>query len=341
MTRLLLLIICLLGLASCSAKAAPPDTGQVVANSSDEQAERDAILKRVRTAIAAKDFAGLSAMEDDFRSSRARTPSGVWKLAVLHAGLQLYLAEGLKPDSGCQYRDAPFVRQWAAAAPRNPAPVITDAALLLEQAWCIRGPGYANSVAAQAWPAFRKGVAAASEVLEKHKTMASADPEFYAVKLSVLRGQGGSKAASYEVIEEATAREAYYHRTYFKAAWSFLPQWGGSYAELEDFARYAAERTRTSEHSGFYARVFWSLDECGCEIIEQAADWSTLKQAMRDVYDRYPVRWNGQYFADLSCRTGDGEEGRRHLRAIHPEAVGEGSFAALFAACDNQARAAS
>ena len=323
-----------------SQAAPPPDTGQVVARSSDEQAERDAILKQVQAAIAARDFAGLSAMEEDLRTSRARTPSGVWKLAVLHGGLQFYLADGLKSEDGCQYRDAQFLRDWAAASPRNPAPVITDAALLLEQAWCIRGDGTADSVAAEAWPQFRKGAAAAAATLEQHPTMASADPEYYAVKLNVLRAQGVSKAAFHDVIEEATAREPYYHRTYFNAVWYYLPQWGGSDAEVDAFARYAAERTRTSDHSGLYARVLWSLEQCGCQAIDKAADWPTLKQSMRDVYDRYPVPWNGDYFARLSCRKGDTEEGRRYYRAMHPNAVNEAAFTALFASCDYEARTA-
>jgi hypothetical protein len=339
MARLSLLLFCFLCLCGCKAQAAPPDTGQVVATSSDEEAERELILNKVRTAIDSSDFAGLSAMEEDFRSSRARTPSGVWKLAAFHAGLQAYLADGLQQEAGCEYRRAAFVQQWTDAAPRNPAPSITNAALLLDQAWCIRGPGYADTVAADAWPKFREKVAAAYGVLEAHAARASVDPEFYAIKLDVLRALGVDKPAFRKVIEEATEREPYYHRTYFNAVWYYMPQWGGSYAEVEDFARYAAERTRTSEHDGFYARVFWWLEECGCGIVQKAADWSRLKQAMRDVYDRYPVGWNGKYFADLSCRMGDGEEGRRYLRTLHPETKDDRSFAAMFAACDYQARA--
>ena len=339
MIRLSLLMMCSLVLPGCILQVAASDTVPALASSSDEKAERDAVLSRVQAAIVANDFASLSTMEDAFRSSRARTPSGVWKLAVFHAGLQAYLAEGLEPEDECRYRRAQFVQRWAAAEPRSPAPAITNAALLLQQAWCFRGRGYADSVAAEAWPKFRKGVAAAYETLEKDGTWASTDPEFYAVKLDVLRGQGVSKTTFHAVVEEATAREPEYHRIYFNAVWFYLPQWGGSYAAVEDFARYAAERTRASEQGGLSARVFWSLEECGCRIIEQAADWSTLKQAMRDVYNRYPVPWNGKYFADLSCRMGDAEEGHYYIKAIHPETTDEASFAALFATCDYHARA--
>jgi hypothetical protein len=340
MARFPLLIFCLLCMSSCMSKAAPPDTELVAANGVDETAAREVIFKQVKATVAARDFAGLSAMEDDFRASRARTPSGISKLGVVHASFQFYLAEGLRPEDGCEYRDAQIVKDWAAAFPRNPAPVITDAALLLAQGWCFRGVGYADSVSDDAWPKFEKGAAAAAETLRKHRKMASADPEYYAVLLNVMRAQGADKPAFHDVVDEATTRDPTYDRTYFNAAWYYLPQWGGSYEEVDAFARYAADRTRASDGTGYYARIFWWLEECGCQMINKAADWPTMKQGLRDIYNRYPLAWNGKYAAELACRHGDVEEGRRFYRAIHPEAVGEGAFAALFASCDKEAETA-
>lgn len=338
MIRSLLLLICLIAISFGNFQAISSEYIQKSTSSADEKADHDAIMDAVRTAIASNDFVFLSKMGDELRSTRARTPSGLWKLAVFHAGLQYYLSEGLEQERGCQYSKANFVRQWAAALPGSPAPIITDAALLQQQAWCFRGGSYAKSVAAEAWPKFRKGISAAYETLEKNSKLSSVDPEFYAVKLEVLRSMGASKASFRNVLDEATAREPEYHRTYFNAVWFYLPQWGGSYAEVEQFARYAADRTRASEKGGLYARVFWSLAECGCDIVERAADWSTMKQAMRDVYDRYPVAWNREYFAAVSCRAGDLEEGHYYIKAAHPETTDEAPFAALFAACAKQAQ---
>ena len=304
----------------------------------DEESERSTILTAITSAIAIENYAKLSAMEAEFRMSRARTPSGVWKLAVYHAGVQTYLADGLLPESGCKYSKTQFVQAWATASPDSPAPFITDAALLLTQAWCIRGGGYATDVAPTAWPRFKKIVSSASEILDRHGIMASVDPEFYAIKLRALRSEGVEKSRFESVLEEATAREPYYHRTYFNAVWSYMPQWGGSFLDVERFAQNAAKKTQAEERQGFYARVFWSLEECNCDIMVVAADWSKLKQAMRDTYERYPVAWNGNYFATVACRMGDGEEGRHYFRAIHPEVVADEGFAALFAQCDSLAQ---
>ena len=336
MWRPILSLACVLILSGCAAEAASPDT--VKASLADENAEREMVLGAVRKAIASDDFAALDAMERNFRTSRARTPSGLWKLGVFHAGLQSYLAEGLDRDHGCQYRKAHFVERWRTAAPGEPASAITDAALLLKQAWCVRGGGYAATVSSQQWTAFRAKVGQAAEVLASQEATAAVDPEFHAVEMDLLRAKGAKPRQFRDALMKATDREAGYHRTYFNAAQYYLPQWNGDLAEVEAFARFAAERTQADEGDGLYARVFWSLAECDCDLIAQAADWATLKNAMRDVYARYPVRWNGEYFANLSCTSGDAEEGKRYLRAIHPEATGDGDLVAIFASCDMQAR---
>jgi hypothetical protein len=342
MSRIILTILALLTLPACSAQGAAPDSPEIVASSADETAERQIIFDKLKAAIASSDFAALSAMADDFRKSKALTPSGLWKLGVFHAGVQAYLNDGLRKEDGCQYRKAKFVRDWAAASPRSPAPAITDAALLVDQAWCFRGSSYANKVPPEAWPKFNRAMALAALTLDQAEAMASIDPEFFAVKVIVLRGQGPDKGELERTLEEATNQEPYYHRTYFNAAVSYLPQWGGSHAELESFARYVAHKTSDRENGGFYARIFWYLNECNfCGLKnEDVFDWPTLKQSMRDVYALYPVRWNGEYFAGLSCRMQDSEEGHRYFRAIHPEATGDGDLAALFSACDADARAA-
>lgn len=334
MSRLLLTIFAMLALGGCSASVAAPGDTLAPAIASDEEAERTAIYDQIKAAIAANDFSDLNAMEKGYRVSRARTSSGMWKLALYHAGLQFYLAEGLEKNKGCQYRKQDFVRRWTLATPESPAPVITEAALLLNQAWCIRGNGYADTVSADAWPRFRELIEAAEQVMARYRATAAIDPEYQAVRIDLLKNEGLSRSAFHEAIEEATAQEPGYDRIYYNAAWYYLPQWGGSYADLDAFARYAAERSHASEGGALYARIFWYLDDCGCEITEKASDWPMLERSMRDIYSHYPTRWNGDYIADLVCQKGDGEEGRRYLRALHPETTADEYFIGIFATCD-------
>lgn len=330
--------LCLAGLllltptVACSAAPAPLPP----VSAADEEAERAAIFEQVRVAVSQENFAELTRMGADFLASRARSSSGTWLLAAYHAALQSYLADGLTRDQKCVYHRSNFIDRWRSTAPKSPAPVITDAALILERGWCLRGNSYAAQVPADVWPQFHGAVDEAFDRLDLDRATASTDPEFYVVKLNALRSGGADRKVYRATIEEAVAREPDYQRTYFKAALGYLPEWGGSFEEVDRFARWAASKGANDENTGLYARIYWSLEECGCDVISRSADWNLMRQAMADSFTRFPVRWNAQYFADTACRHNDVEEGRRYIRAMHPQ-FKDTDLAALFTWCNGRA----
>lgn len=336
MKRFMLAITCLFCLSCCAGRAKSLPYAITTGPGSDEKAARDAIVAEVKAAISAKDFAALNRMEHDFMTSRARTPGGTWKLVTFFRSVRYELGEGLEAKDGCEFRKADFVKHWAAATPDSPMPFITAAHLLTDQAWCIRGSGFAQDVPATAWPKFDSYISTASQVLDNH-AWAAIDPEYYVVKLEIMRSQNQGPDAAQALVEKATAREPAYYPIYADAVLSLLPQWGGSYQEIDKFARYAAKRSAKTDDTGFYARIYISLDECGCLKIEQNPDWATMKQALRDIYSHYPVPWNGNLYSTLACRVGDTEEGKRYIRSLHPETRDDRSLQALFATCDYQA----
>jgi hypothetical protein len=304
--------------SGCQTKPATLENVRETATTLQEVQMREAISKQVELAIQAEDFKALSAMEQEFLSTGARTSSGIWKLGAYHASVQFYLADGLLRKDRCEYRMADFVTRWATAEPASPAPIITHAHLLREQAWCFRGNGYAASVTADDWPKFYSGIEAANETLETYKDMASVDPEFYAIKASILLGSTTSPAEIDALVKEATDRVPDYHRFYRNAVWHYMPQWGGSDQQIDQFARFAARTGRETEGTGFYARMYWNLDECDCGGYVKLADWPTLKAAMRDVYIRYPSAWNREYFMKIACRREDRDEVAIYAKAGAP-----------------------
>jgi hypothetical protein len=318
------------------AQVQPLPFAGTVAPAADELAVREAIHAKVKAAIAADDFAGLNSMEQDLLNSRARTPSGWWKLALFHRYLRYELGEGLEAKDGCEYRKADFVKRWGEATPRAALPVITAAGLSYDRAWCLRGTGFANEVPADVWPKFHADIATAAQILDRHP-FAAVDPEFWAVRVGILRAQGNDLTAVQALLDKATARAPGYYPIYGSAALSFLPQWGGSFAAIDRLARYAAQRSAATDATGFYARVYITLEECGCIRIEDHPDWPTMKQALRDIYAQFPVPWNGNLYATYACRRGDTEEGRRYIRAMFPQVTDDRSFVALFATCDHVA----
>lgn len=279
----------------------------------DELADQEVITDAVRAAIDAQDYRTLSAMESDFRTTRARTVSGISKLGLFHGRI---LAElGPRDDAQqCDDRSADFFRRWVAATPASPAPYISRAAVVEALAWCIRGDGFAPSVSDQAFEGFSAKVAEAQKILTMH-TSASIDPEYYAVKERIYIDQGADKAAFRKLLDEAVAREPDYPHLYFDAYRYFQPQWYGSDSEVDELARYAAKHTSAAEGAGMYARFYWHALDCHCAI-DRSVDWPTMKEGMRDVWTRFPSDWNAANFARISCSMNDRAEARTWLARV-------------------------
>lgn len=300
--------------AACSAKS-EGSLGVVEASTTDELQERQAIFDRVKRAIETKDFATLNAMESEFRTRRSLTPSGTWKLSSYYAGLRAYLNKG-KVNGRCVYRAESFLGAWADLAPDAPGAYIVEAMLLLDNAWCHRGGGYARTVRESAWVPYEAGVAAAYQALEEHRAVASVDPEFYSVMAEIYIAQGQDESSFANLLEEATDKEPYYYNTYFKAFRYYLPQWNGSFEEVEKFARSAADQTSSKSDMGTYARVFWYVAECDCDTSFRSMHWPTMKKAMQDVVEQYPNDWNAANFARISCRKADAAEAAKYFAML-------------------------
>jgi hypothetical protein len=321
--RTILLVIAMLSSAACSA-AAPlgdeaakqeviSDVGKRAASPlAGEAAEQEPIIDAVKTAIDRHDYNALNRMETEFRKTRSRTGSGIWRLSVFHWRV---LTE-LGPKKGdCQDRSADFFKGWIAATPDQPAPYITRAAVLEDYAWCLRGDGFASSVSALVFGRFAAKVDEASKILADHHRIASIDPHYYAVMERIYIDQGAAKADFKRLLDEGTAQEPDYHYLYFDAYRYYQPQWYGSDAEIDELARYAAARTARTEGLGMYARFYWFATDCKCSI-RNSIDWSTMKAAMRDVMDRYPSDWNAANFARISCDMRDYKEAGNWLNRV-------------------------
>lgn len=290
-----------------------------VASAEDEIAYRASVDAKVKGLIAANDFQALTRLEETYRTSRSRTSSGYWNLGLFHAGVDSFLGEGLTAEKGCVPLNADFVARWKAASPNSPAPIIAEAEMLNAQGWCYRGSGFAETVAPEAWPKFREGLQSAYELLETNKKIASVNPEYYTVLASVYRGLSAPEDKFKNLMDEAARREPAYFRTYFNAVWYYMPQWGGSWGEVDRFLRFAAKKSEKTEGSGVYIRILWNLEACNCDIIKEVADWPTLQASMRDVYQRYPNGRNREYFMKLSCKMDKPQEAFELAQMGFPE----------------------
>ena len=68
--------------ATAEAAPAPIDTAASVPT--NEAAEQKPIFDAVRSSIERRDYQALNRLAGEFRKTRARTSSGIWKLSVFH-----------------------------------------------------------------------------------------------------------------------------------------------------------------------------------------------------------------------------------------------------------------
>lgn len=273
------------------------------------------IYDRVKSLVDARDFASLNAMEHDYRTTRARTPSGVWKLGEFHGAVHAALPEADENQS-CSFAAEPLLKAWMAATPSAPTPYIAAATMLLDRAWYFRGVGFAKEAPKESWNPFLENVAAAHEILSSHEDVAAQDPEFYVVMEDIYRAEGRERSEFQRLLDEATANEPYYYEVYSHAYYYNMPQWFGGYPEIEQAARYAVERTRKQDGLGAYARYYWSASGEDCDCWLQAIDWPTMKQAMGDVAKRNPEPWNLANFAKIACKMNDSVVAKEYFIAL-------------------------
>lgn len=327
-----------LGLSQgCLGSGSPADTTKVEAQTNDERAERNQVFTAVGAAVDARDYAALNALADRYRISRARTPSGSWKSELLYAMLAHRLHRNLVVKSSCESHDRGFIAGWKASDPDQPAAIVAEAYMLMAEAWCIRGSGYADTVPGPAMRMFQLRMQMAHDLLEVHHDTASVDPEYYAAMARAYRGLNRTYTALIALLDEAAEREPYYLNAYFEASFHFLPQWGGGPEAMAYFARYVAAKTETSDKTGFYYRIYWHLEDCNCSAQVAGWDREALKQGMRDVYERYPVPFNAQRMIDDNCRAGDVEEAKFYMRAQNPLATSDADLVAMIDGCRAQA----
>jgi uncharacterized protein DUF4034 len=278
----------------------------------DESGAHEDIVAAVSDSLWNERFDELEQMAKVFRRDKARTPSGIWRLSVFYEGLRLY------DERTSMEADSP-IHGWLAAYPKSAAAHIGYATMLVEEAWKIRGKGFANTVADENWAPFHKMVERARTELVQSKYLADGDPHWYATMAEIATIQGWEDSEFDALLHEAMASELTYTDTYFEAGNRAMPKWGGGAKKLERLARDVLERTRAIEGSALYTRIYWLAANAGYEddLFEKSAvDWAEMSKGMDDILARYPSQWNINNFAHFACLAGDYEKALALMKRI-------------------------
>jgi len=284
----------------------------------DEHAERAAVMKKVGALMEARDFKALEQLAEQYRSTEARTSSGVWMLTQYYDGVSDYFSTRDKDPAVWNGRAA-LANAWWNAYPDSPTPRLVTAQLLANTAWSYRGSGYARTVPRDRWEAFRRQNAEAAEFISKQKAVAVRDPYWYELTLLLGQRDGMDDAAYMAIFDEAVARYPRFYPLYFNAVSNFSPKWGGSAEAIEAFARHALEKVPRKDRAALYTRIYWvaSQNQYGSDLFTDSyVDWRLMRQGIDDVLARYPTDWNLQNFAFFACRALDKPKARQLISRI-------------------------
>jgi len=240
----------------------------------EELQERETIQSQVYDLLQDGDFGTLETMADGYRTTQARTSSGLWKLTLFYVGQQrAFRSEG--GDWAMQKAKA-----WVDRYPQSPTAILA----------------YADAL---------PDAESTRLYLEAHKGVAALDPRWYEMMAEVASVQVWPREQFDRMIDEGLDRMPEYYQIYF-AAIDYLGA-----AEVEGFARQAVERTRKTDGWGVYARIYWYASQAvfGDNLFRQSrVNWLDMKKGMEDVLSRYADGWNLANFLKFACLEGDGPE---------------------------------
>jgi len=250
---------------------------------------------KVRNMLLEDKFADLEAYE-----MRTRDLS-----LTMSDGQQLHAAFYQAVTCGCAGvedidKERAHVAAWRTAYPDSPSAQIAEAGLYMQAAWFARGQEYAYKVKESAWPIFRSNVSDAARVLDAMGKSAREQPDWYALRLTVMRLQDADKAQYSDLLDEALARFPLYLPIYFEGVQYYQGKWHGSDAEYRDFIDRAVSLTRDRWGDTMYARLEWVTWDNQMFRSGQA-DWRRMKAAFERLISDYPDGWNVNAFGNFAC----------------------------------------
>lgn len=274
----------------------------------------------VRLMVKKDNFAGLDAMAEGFRTSKARTPSGTWKLALFYKAMfQEYFQLEDRPPSRWAERQA-WAERWVASSPRSPTAHIVLAREMYYRGTRFRGYDTSDKVPAKRREMFLQYMELAAGHLEKHKALASQDPYYYSTLENIALFSGWNQGRFRHIFDEGTARHPDYEPIYYVAMTRSYSKWGGSLEMMRSTASHAMTRVPQAKRAALYARMYDSVqNEWGEDIFETGAvDWSLMSRGIDDIIKQYPTQWNIQRFTALACRANDRSKTRALLARNQP-----------------------
>ena len=246
--------------------------------------EMEAFSKDTRKLFDDRRFDDLEKLAVDLRGSQSLFRDGSWKIRQFYTAME---PSDEEPDRAWKAVDK-IHREWIQAKPGSITAHVAHANFYVNYAWFVRGSGYASSVSERENFSFEKRLESALKVLQISREFPEKDPMWWKVALTTALGQGWSKTAFDQIVDEAVAFAPTYFGHDTQRANSLLPRWYGEPGDWEDYALKAAER-KGGLGVETYARILISMRPFHEQIFrESKASWPKTKEGLQQLRAKYP-----------------------------------------------------
>jgi hypothetical protein len=289
----------------------------------DEMAVRSELKAESAHLLEQGDIAGYDRRATEFRRSGERTPAGIWKLSLFYKGPDNWPSP--QPDAPIWTRIEAATEAYLRQHPDSPSAVVAHARMLVSHAWMYRGGGWGRDLSDSQRNGFNTMLERAREVLDRHREVGSGDPEWYSLRIQVMNGQSNDKATILSLAEEALDHEPTYQPIDYVAANAFLPKWGGSAAQLQQFVAFAVAKSSAAQGTQAYARIMFNIARADPEpvtaLTQAGVQWPTLRASLREIAAAYPDLWNLNAERATACLIGTQADYNAALPRLLPGAI--------------------
>ncbi|HEY0891637.1 MAG TPA: hypothetical protein VGE32_01195 [Cellvibrio sp.] len=280
--------------------------------------DRSEIGRKAKELMLHNSFSELESIASTYRDMEERTSSGLWKLTLFYGAFG-DVSSSARKDEKTWRELVKKADRWINTYPKSPTPYIVKALVLKKEAWAIRGVGYSNTVAADAWKPFYEKIELSRNVLEESKLISSEDPHWHSTMAEIATIQAWDEVDFKKFTSQSFAKFPNYFQLYFSAMDYYTPKWRGDADRIEIFATEIMERTKSKEGFGMYARIYWyaSQSQFQGKLFEKSkVRWGIMSKGIDDVLHKFPDQWNVNNFAFFACLAQDKEKARKLISMI-------------------------
>jgi membrane associated rhomboid family serine protease len=286
-------------------KCVSDDAGAIKGKITDGFAARHAAACDAQRAFEAEDFASLEVMLHPEDGELVSFDDGSSRVEGAMSGLGSLLERASAPAPALS-----LLAKWRRQFPLSDGPDLMEALLFRSWAWQARGHGYAKEVSPQAWAEYAQRIEMADAALSDAADKSQRSPAYYPLAISLGVDQSKNRKDLQRLADNSLEDFPDYYPSHRAMLRAYLPKWGGSYVEIDDYVEHVQAKVPAEKQREMYARLYTTLAELSEEdvdlFIETIAKWPKVKEGYEDMLDRYPNSdWLRNLYAGMACRARD------------------------------------